>query len=273
MWLYILAGLAVLVVVVTVTRNAFRRGVRNEMVAFLKEERPSWAVKGDALTQLTLVGAAEDEVTFNLTKLFLAAASIPSSNPQNRRPLYEQSLAALEEGISMQRPSLAEHGNRILPQLVRQEFLRDVPALVRRPLNGTPLHIVYVLDGSHSVSYISTETRVALALTEDALHERALQNLATRLTADVVQTALAGAVAVVKSGDTFDAARLLVVPSLLKPGETLAAIVSDRDTLALCPAPADGEWEKLHQLARSADGATLLDVPVKVSSHGFETAL
>ena len=78
---------------------------------------------------------------------------------------------------------------------------------------------------------------------------------------------------VVKMADTYDAARLLLVPSELREGESVIATLPDRDTLALMgPVAAEGRdrlIELTRGIAHDPDHA-LLDVPVIVRPSGFE---
>jgi len=271
MWLWILAALTIIITVLSVARSAFRRGVREELIRYLKEHRPSWTLLKELPAALILKAEGVDEIRFNLQNLYLRAAGIPDSNPHNRLPVYEQSLAALEEGLALQHPSMEKHGDKLLPRLVQSSFLAAIPQLVRRGLQGTPLHVAYVFNGQHGVSYLTQDHLKDLGLTAEEVDARALQNLRALVAEDMVRGALKGNLNVVKTGDTFDAARLLVIPSLLKDGEEVAAAVSDRDTLAVAPVPADGNWSALHQLARKNVGPMLLDVPLRVTKDGFET--
>src|SRR4051794_30343634 len=100
MWLWIFLALALVITVLTVARNAFRRGVRDEVVRYLKVHRPSWALVKVMPSELILKPEGADEVTFKLQRLFRQAAGIPGSNQENRPPIYEQSLAALEGGLA-----------------------------------------------------------------------------------------------------------------------------------------------------------------------------
>jgi hypothetical protein len=77
--------------------------------------------------------------------------------------------------------------------------------------------------------------------------------------------------AAIKMMDSFDAARLLIVPEQLREGEELIALIPDRDTLTLVAVPKDGDWGPLRKLARVPDSEhLLLDRPVRVRRGGFE---
>lgn len=271
MWPFVLGGVVLVVIVLVAARNAFRRGVRAELVAWLKEHRPSWQLKEERTDALVLKSDDGEDIQFNLRMLFLQAAGTPNSTPENRKALFEQSIAALEEGMQLQHPSLEKHGDAILPRLVQQSFVAATPSLVRRALEGTPLLIVYVFNGKHGVSYITKPHLTDLGVDEESLHARALGNLRALVTDEMVSTAMGGKVSVVKTGDTFDAARILAIPSLLKEGEAVAATIPDRDTLALARVPDDGNWSGLHQIARKNVGPALLDVPLRITRDGFET--
>jgi hypothetical protein len=74
----------------------------------------------------------------------------------------------------------------------------------------------------------------------------------------------------VKALDSYDAARILLVPGYLGDGEEVVALIPDRDTLTLAPLPTDGNWDTLRKLARVAGGEHLLiDRPIRVTRGGF----
>jgi hypothetical protein len=74
---------------------------------------------------------------------------------------------------------------------------------------------------------------------------------------------------VIKSMDSYDAARLLLVPDYLNPGEELAAMIPDRDTLVLIKVPQNGDWSPLVKLAKVAAGDPLYRRPLRVTSAGI----
>jgi hypothetical protein len=77
---------------------------------------------------------------------------------------------------------------------------------------------------------------------------------------------------VIKTCDSFDAARLLLVPGYLEAGERLVALIPDRDTLVLTTPPADDDWAGLRTLAVTADGDPLYPEPLVVTSAGIARA-
>ncbi len=166
--------------------------------------------------------------------------------------------------------------NRILPRIVTADFLdragtaNEVP---HRPLGHTGLFIVYVMDDENSVRFIMGPLVGRLEMEEPDLYDLALTNLMK--TFDVRHPKLReslrqNAITTIKCMDTFDAARLLLIPRFLQPGEALAALVPDRDTLTLMPIPADGNWQPLVELAKvPASEHLLLDRPLKVTCDGF----
>jgi hypothetical protein len=106
------------------------------------------------------------------------------------------------------------------------------------------------------------------------LHQRALDGLRRDFPQGLVDTAReSGSGAAIQLEDSHDAARLLLVPEHLEPGEELVALVPHRDLLLLLPGSQLLEPEKLQEGLRMlrCDGhPPLLERPVRVTARGFE---
>ena len=112
-----------------------------------------------------------------------------------------------------------------------------------------------------------------MKLTPEQALEAGRANLARTFGRDVVRSVVGSrTINVIKISDSFDAARLLLVPGYLDAGESLVALIPDRDTLALTAAPADGDWAGLRRLARAAAGDPLWTEPLIVTSDGISKA-
>jgi len=61
---------------------------------------------------------------------------------------------------------------------------------------------------------------------------------------------------------------LLLKPGAAQEGESLAALIPDRDTLVPTPVPDDGDWGAPAKLAKNADGDPLWTEPLVVTSTG-----
>ena len=162
-----------------------------------------------------------------------------------------------------------------MPRLVMPEFLSQLPPdsdMPHTPLASLGLEIVYVLNAPNSVMYLTGAHAKDLGLNAAGLHERALANLSANFPAQFVRDVLeSDQLPVFKALDSFDAARLLLVPRHLRDGETIVALIPDRDTLFLAPLPQNNDWSGLKQLARTPGSDHLiLDRPVKVTNQGFE---
>ena len=72
--------------------------------------------------------------------------------------------------------------------------------------------------------------------------------------------------------DGLDAARLLLLPGLLRPGESVAAAVPDADTLIVVSVPASGDWSLHKKLASMNEGEPLLGRPLRVTHGGISLA-
>jgi uncharacterized protein YtpQ (UPF0354 family) len=125
----------------------------------------------------------------------------------------------------------------------------------------------------NSVAYLSSSQLAELGLDSAAALKIAKENLGRSFDSALVRSTVEKPnLNVVKALDTYDAARLLLVPALLKPGEALAAMIPDRDTLVLAQAPKDDNWDGLTKLARNAAGDPLFRKPILVTSEGFSAA-
>lgn len=175
-------------------------------------------------------------------------------------------------------PSLHTARERILPRLVPPAFVEGRGAgLVRRPVNGIGLHTVYCIDEEEAVRFIPEGMLVPSGMDVESLHALALSNLAAR-TQDALRPLVRGAldenqVGVLKTFDTYDAARLLLVPAQLREGESVIAHVPDRDTLSLMPVVAEEKRDRFVEMVRQTacdPQHALLDLPVVVRASGFE---
>lgn len=283
------AGLAVLgfVALVLASWRSYRTGIRRELVEYLREHAPDvriLSVHGDRL-ELRIDGGV-DAGTFYFARLYQAIAALPGGATDEARTAREELYAGVVKtlrdsgtGLSALEPE-TERPN-VLPRLLhdagvsglRQAMEASGQRLPVLPSGVAGLSVVFVLDREASVAYLTEDLLATLGLTPEQALDLARENLARRFSREVVRQAVAGgAFNVVKSGDTFDAARLLLVPGYLEAGESLAAIVPDRDTLVLTPPPSDGDWAALRKIARAADGDALYAEPIVVTSAGLTRA-
>jgi hypothetical protein len=283
------AGLAVIgfVALVLASWRSYRKGVRRELVEYLQKHAPDVrivAVHGDRL-ELRLEGGAAEGGTFYFARLYQMIAGLPGGtteeNQAAREALYANVLKTLRDSSGLDALDPEAERSNVMPRLLHDGGVsglrRTMEASGQRlpvlPSGVAGLSIVLVLDREAAVAYVTEEMLAELGLSPEQALELARTNLAQRFSRDVVRQAVAGgAVNVVKSGDTFDAARLLLVPGYLEAGESLAAIVPDRDTLVLTSPPADGDWAALRRIAHAADGDPLYPEPIVVTPAGLTRA-
>jgi hypothetical protein len=250
------------------------RGILAHLARYLQERENGAELRalGDRL-ELHFPGREPVEANFrNLRRAIFRAKAVAY---HERAPVFERWLAVLHEFQAIGAPTLERDGSRLLPRLVPAGFFAGLPPFAsdmpRTPLGDTGLFVVYVLDNQRHVAYLTAKQLGQLGLTVEALHEKCLANLRARFSDEAVRKVLgASSIAAFKTGDTFDAARVLLVPSLLADGEALIALLPDRDTLLLAPLPGADGLAQLRALARKRSGDLLLDVPLKVTRAGFE---
>lgn len=276
-WMAVLGLALVFAAVSYLALRSYRRGVRQELARQLRERHPEIELVAEHPDRLELrVGGNVGDLELqNLYSLVAAGGASAQARARLIEGFVEGALAQIVEATAPLSASV--HGDRLLPRLAPESLLAEAgpeERLIHRPSGIPGLVISYVLDSDRSVLYL-TEPRLAeLALTREQLHERALANLRRSFPTLVVRTAIEKQqVSVVRAGDSFDATRLLLVPETLAEGEELAALIPDRETLVLCPPPADGNWAPLRRLARSpASPYTLLEQPLRVTRSGFAPA-
>jgi hypothetical protein len=275
-WLWLIVAVVAFLALMFTARSSWRRSVRAELLAVLKEKHPDVRVAVEREDSLDLELPGDVKGTLNLDNLYSGLAMGAATDAERREAIEafaEGCIGQVKEASGPLR--LDTHGDRLLPRLVGADLLRQVPAGEPLPhtLPGIPgLVTAYVLDSEMSVMYLTESHRLELGLELAALHEKALANLRRTFPAMVVrQSVEKQQVNVMKAGDTFDATRLLLVPEELLDDEELAAAIPDRETLVLSPVPPDGNWETMRKLARTpASPYTLLDRPVRVKRSGFE---
>jgi uncharacterized protein YtpQ (UPF0354 family) len=265
LWAWILGAVGVVLLLVRHSLRSYRREVRVQFMDWLERHHPNWTVKALDGHRLSVDIPTLGELTIGLDRLFGQIARTRDRSARARAPHFEAFARPLADQVI----TPEKDAERLRPRLVTPEWLAAVPAdqpVVHRPLGDTTLSIAYVLDSPQTVTFVTERQRAQLGLDPEALHQRALENLRPTLPAQVVRSALEGKLSTLKSGDSFDAARLLLVPEHLAEGESLAACVPDRDTLVLLPAPDD--WETLVPLAVIVAGPPLLPRPLCVTRSG-----
>lgn len=264
------------VVLLLLAARSWRAGVRRDLRAYLSEHAPEFTVVSEMDSELRIRTVAGAEGTLNLTRLFDTLSAEKSWGAERHRAFAEVTKL-LHEMESAQTVDPARDLPRLRPRLLLRDvadgFPTEIDALPREPLGDTNLVVVLVLNSETSVSYVSERILTDLGVSFAEARARAIENLAPTLTEAVVRrTVTEGALTVVKSFDTYDAARILLVGRYLAPDEEVVALVSDRDTLALAMPPRDGDWSGLRKLARAAAGDPLCDVPLIVSPTSIRRA-
>jgi hypothetical protein len=215
------------------------------------------------------------ERVWEMADVYADVARLPGmgADPAQRAAVYRQAGAALLAPAAGAPLNAETHGAWIKPQLVTPEGPSGVSAgsgLVRLPLEELGLVTVYVLDLPSGGRYLTEGDLAALGLDEAGVHRLALDNLGKAFPREMVSTALSGEGSAVQFNDSFDAARLLLIPDLLEEGQEVIALAPHRDMLLLVPAEQDPEMlrEGLKQLGCEGHPA-LLDQPVQVTNQGF----
>jgi len=264
-----------LLVLSVLALRRWRAGVRRRFIAFLQRSYPDIRVTETGASYFLFESPTLGNGRCNLDNLFNLVSQSKAASPQEEA-VFDKFLSGLVESVrnANRKMTLAEDGEHLLPRLVNAAHLAElqeqgpVPSI---PLDETKLSVVFVRDAKDAVSYLSEAHIVELGIDLTALRQRAIENLRKKTPDNFVRATIEkGSLQMFKFGDTFDAARLLLVPDQLREGEMMAAIIPDRDTLALLPMPEGTALDGLHKLARAVAGPPLCHQPLRVTSKGFE---
>ncbi len=277
-WAWTGVLLASPILLLFVALRSYRRGVRRQAVQLLRDEHPEVQVVRETAAAIQVRFPDGSSGTLGLANLYQSVARERGEAAQREtvRRFVTSAMASARDAV---RPlSLATDGDRLMPRLAAAAFARQAASggtpLLERETPVPGLLVLYVLDGDDAVRYLGQAQLAELGIDLEALHRRAMANLArhpiTEIVRDVVERRN---VAVVKLGGSLDATRLLLVPEAMKDGEELVAVVPDRETLALMPVPAEDGWGAVQKLARTpASPYLLLDRPLRVTRAGFAAA-
>lgn len=282
LWAWILLVVAVLLFLWARSYYARFRGacrtVREELAVYVPEQYPGAEVLREEMGNLVVRMPDGDERLWEMADLYADVARLPGmgGDPPAREALYRRAAAELfplapDAGRPLRRE---EHGPNIRPQLVRPDALPAVEGLVRRPLSNLGLEEVFVLQLPAGTRCLTAADLDDLKLDSEGVHALSLENLRKDFPADLVTTARSSdSGSAVQFGDSFDAARLLLVPEHLEAGEVVVALVPHRDLLVLLPAAILEDRERFDQgLTELAceDHPPLLTQGVRVTREGFE---
>ncbi len=279
-WVWLIGGLVAIYLILRSARTSFRRGVREQAIAYLAREHPDVEVIDENESFLTVCSEDFDEGQLHLPNLYLAIVESKKHTPEDREELFDKFIGGpVHDSKLMAQPvSLDTHGDRVMPRILSSDTLDELQKggdTPHTPLNVAELHVAYVLDYEHSVAYLTEGQREELGLDLESLHQRALENLAKTFAPDAVRAVVdQRSLVTVKSADSYDAARLLLVGRHLREGEAVLAAIPDRDSLALIPEPDDeADLSKLRKLAKTPVSDRLIcDHLLKVTKDGITLA-
>lgn len=277
--------LTVFLGLVLLLRNAMkfsRKCYRKEMLAFLKERHPDIEVIREQERALTVRTPDGSEGELLLGNVYAQLVTTKVDDVASRQPIYEQFFGGMIDDFrAFNQPlSLDTAGTRLLPRIVNdatRNYLNSlgsdaknvVPSL---PLEGTPLHVVFVLDAPTSVRYVNQNDLQDLGIDVTELRRLTYENLSKIFPTNMVRKVIDdNAMINFKAMDAHDASRLLLVSQHLNPGESVVALIPDRDTLVLGPAPQNDDWSAYRKLAKTpASDKLIFDGVLRVTSSGLE---
>jgi hypothetical protein len=267
--------LATLLLAATTALAPPRSDLARDLVAFLKANGVDAKVVEQTEDDLVLdTGTDRQRIALENLEAYIANDISAGANPaEARTQVFRKYLGALKQ-VGQRPLTMAHDGDRIMPRLLLIGSLPPEKIVHAGKIGETGLELTYVLDSESSVTFLNASGVKTLGLDDASLRALAMTNLGRTLPPDSIRKMIeSGSVNMIKMLDGFDAARLLLVQATLKKGESIAAIVPDRDTLLLVPVPVNGDWSTLRDMAKVPPGDAahaLLTRPLLVSPDKIE---
>lgn len=250
--------------------------LRRELVDFLSEIFPQFEVTEQRDDSLVAIGPEGGEHQLFFGNIHSAVNSLVDNTLGNRREIYDSFTRAMTSTESLIDSTAERLAKQLMPRIIHADHLRSMLSQVEVPiphrtLGAMPLVVVYVIDLPESVAFVNADTAEKLEMQEPEMYQRSLRNLDPEgVFSKNVREFRSGHIAVVKTGDSFDAARLLLVPPAMSDNTTICAAIPDRDTLVLAVLEDDLVFEAVDQMAKVPGSERLIyDQAIEVRPHGF----
>jgi hypothetical protein len=253
------------------------RRTREEVTELVRRDYPDVEVLREERGNLVVRCGGEERV-WEMAELYSRVAQLPGmgADPQARRRLYQQA-ARLMFAPKVDGPlNRAQHGALIKPLLLPADAAEEPPlaAILSSELPELGLKLAYVVDAPPGNRFLTEQDREDLGHSHAELHELALANLGRDFPRDLLtQPLTANNGSALQFSDGFDAARLLLLPRHLQPGQSLLALIPHRDLLLLLPGAMADEPDRIKQGLEALaceDHPALLRQAVRVTSEGFQ---
>jgi hypothetical protein len=248
--------------------------IRREFIAYLQQHAPDVDVEEEHPDRIVVFADEEGPRQLFLHRVYSAIHEQQNSTLEERTEVYRAMAEALNDNPVGATVTLEDDGQRLRPRIVNAETLRQlqqVDPIPQTSLGDTGLSVVYVLDSEHSVAFLTERLREQMGIELDELHEMAVENLRDVAGLEgILQSLEPGSLVRVLIGDSYDAARVLLIPKMLSPGEQLAAAIPDRDTLVIMQVDDQAVWRVAAELARlPASDRLIYDHAIRITPDGI----
>lgn len=250
--------------------------LRRELVDYLGEIFPEFEVTEQRDDSLMVAGPEGEEHQIFFGNMHAAIQSLHENTLENRRRIYASFTRAMNSTETLIDSTSERLAGKLMPRIIHMDQLRSMISQIEIPiphrtLGAMPLAVVYVIDLPESVAFVNDDTADKLEMTEAQMHQRSLINLDPQgVFSQNIREFKPGHIAVVKTSDSYDAARLLLVPQSLPEDTILCAAIPDRDTLILAVMEDDTVFDMVDQMAKIPGSDRLIyDQAIEVRSTGF----
>jgi uncharacterized protein YtpQ (UPF0354 family) len=211
-----------------------------------------------------------------LQSLFAAIEGIEGEVTQESRDeVFAKFAESLWSGERLLEMTGDDRLKKVMPRLMHRIQIESMEQQVKIgipniPIENTPLCIAFVIDMPQSVAFVNHDILRELGVTLDDLHAAAVEHLDDDRFGEVIRTLEPDTLGAIKTGDSYDAARALLIPKYLEEGQSILIAIPDRDSLMLLRSQSPGRFELMSKVAKfPGSDRHLYDGAIEVTAHGF----
>jgi len=274
-WLTIIFfGIILVIFILYMARKSWRTAARKEYIKYIKMNNPNIEIVLETEMMLK-IKLGSKEIDHNLYNFYNVLARVKDKSPKGKQDIYDQTYNVLLDVLLKDDHFFKNSQDNVLPRILSESTLSQIAnyeTICYKKLDAIGLVVVYVIDSPNSVIYVTTQILEDINLKEEDLYGIALANLDKNFPQEVVRMTLEkNKMNIISFSDTYDAARLLLLPKYIPEGSQLIAQIPDRDMLILIPYKEDFNNTKPETIGKTNENP-ILSASLLVSRAGFKIA-
>ncbi len=250
--------------------------IRDEFVEYLRAHFAQYTITEIHPESLRIDRPGLGDHQLFLRSLFAAIEEFEGeSNLEQRHEVFAKFAESLSSGEKLLSMTCDDRLQNVMPRLMHRLQIEGMEKQVQIgipniPIENTPLCVAFVIDMPQSVAFVNHEILKELEVDIDELYKAAVEHLDDEKFGGVIRSLEPDTLGAIKTGDSYDAARALLIPKYLSEGESLVIAVPDRDSLMLLRSHSPKRFDLMSRVAKFPGGDRLLyDQAIEVTANGF----